>query len=267
MPSNIGIGQIDRVIAGIASTLQMAAEVTVDKKGKIRAELTEEGLKDFFKMNKSYTKTMRDTVGLVHKTMARRQNLGKAGSLKLDVGKMFDTVRGFFDTHITKDGDPLTMSAKEIAKAGKNVKTITKTSSFSRLEKLDFDKVVSPQQFQLKGAAVRTYLLGRAIDITKSGTYDTWLSEADLHAALEKDLGSGKISQNFADAAERTFAYAAQYIYRGRAEANGRTRSICRDMQNEFQRALNRMAGANSRTGKAIAKIDMAEVGKWVKVK
>lgn len=267
MPSPISVGKIDQAIAGIASTLQYAAEITVNKKGKMKAELTEEGLKDFFKMNKQYTKTMRDAVGMVHKTMARRQNLGKSGSLKLDVGKMFDVVRGFFDTHLAKKGDALSLSAKERDGAGKNVKTITKSSALKRLAALDFDKVASPQQFQLKGAAIRTYLLGRAITITKSGSYDTWLSEDDLHAALEKDLDSGKISQDFATACEKTFYYAAQYIYRGRATSNDRTGSICRDMQNEFQRALNRMSGAKSKTGKAINKIDMDEVSKWVKVK
>lgn len=256
------IGNLGKVVNAAAMATVYGAELLPNEEGQLKPQLTAEGLEYFVKANKALFGNKKVSAALeqVRDTLARRQSQGQNGdALQVDAAYIYGRILSFFQTHIDADGDSLRLSDGEIKKLGKTAAGLVNKTVAEKLAAVDFSNVVVPQEFQMKGAAIRTYLLGRAVETTRDGRYDTWLSEADLHRAVDADVAAGVISAEFGDAAKKTFYYAAQYIYRGMARDNGRSNSICQDMEYEFQRALNRLTGASSKTGQAIAAVGLDE--------
>jgi hypothetical protein len=255
---------LSKVVNNVALAMDYAAEIVPQGDGTTTRELTKEGLDAFIKENGITSRKAKDALHQVLKTIARRQSQGASGgSAEISMGGMFKTLMGFFETHMAKDGDRFDLSDSEAKKLGKTASSIVNKHAFKALGNVDTNNFVNIQQNRQKSAALINYLYSHRGN-------DSWISESDMISAIQADVASGKISDEFGEAAEKAFYYGAQYIYRGSARQrfnfNGASNSsvICIDMEAEFARGLDRLAGNSSGTGKAINAVDIDEAKKYL---
>ena len=216
------------------------------------------------KENGVTSRKAKEAMHQVLKTVARRQSRGASGgNAEIKVSDMYGTLMGFFENHMMKDGDRFDLSSSEINRLGKTAKSMINRHAFKALGEMDTTNFVNVQQNRQRSAGIINYLY------SNRGS-DSWISEADMMTAIASDVEAGNISAEFGEAAEKAFYYGAQFIYRGDARRrfnfNGGSRSsaICIDMEEEFARGLDRLAGNSSRTGAAINAVDLDEVQAWI---
>ncbi len=263
--TSISKTQLANVVKNVSLAMDYAAEIVPDGNGGTSRELTKEGLDSFMKENGIRGRKAKEALHQRRDTVARRQSRGADGNaVTVSVSDMMNTLMGFFETHISKDGNRFDLSANEQKKLGKTAKAMVNRYAFSALADLKTDDFVNVQQNRQKSAGHINYLY------SNRGS-DSWISEADMMNAITDDVSSGKISPEFGEAAEKALYYGAQYIYRGDARRrfnfNGDSSQrsvICIDMEAEFARGLDRLAGNSSSTGRAINAVDVSEAQKFL---